>query len=43
MALIVSASVIVEAGDTSGALSHGWETLSLAVTIQIEQVVTVCK
>ena len=29
MALIVSASVIVEAGDTSGALSHGWETLRL--------------
>lgn len=29
MALIVSASVIVEAGETSGALSQGWETLRL--------------
>lgn len=29
MALIVSASVIVEAGDTSGALSQGWEALRL--------------
>jgi DNA processing protein len=29
MALIVNASVIVEAGDTSGALSQGWETLRL--------------
>jgi len=29
MALIVSASVIVEAGDTSGALSQGWETLRM--------------
>lgn len=29
MALIVSASVIVEAGNTSGALSQGWETLRL--------------
>jgi DNA processing protein len=29
MALIVNASVIVEAGETSGALSQGWETLRL--------------
>jgi DNA processing protein len=29
MALIVSASIIVEAGDTSGALSQGWEALRL--------------
>jgi DNA processing protein len=29
MALIVCASVIVEAGETSGALSQGWETLRL--------------
>ena len=29
MALIVCASIIVEAGDTSGALSQGWETLRL--------------
>jgi DNA processing protein len=29
MALMVSASIIVEAGDTSGALSHGWEALRL--------------
>jgi DNA processing protein len=29
MALIVAASVIVEAGDTSGALSQGWEALRL--------------
>jgi len=29
MALIVSGSVIVEAGETSGALSQGWETLRL--------------
>lgn len=29
MALIVGASVIVEAGDTSGALSQGWEALRL--------------
>ena len=29
MALMVSASVIVEAGDTSGALSQGWEALRL--------------
>lgn len=30
MALIVDASVIVEAGDTSGSLSQGWEALRLA-------------
>lgn len=29
MALLVSASVIVEADDNSGVLSHGWETLRL--------------
>lgn len=29
MALVVCASVIVEAGDTSGALSQGWEALRL--------------
>ena len=29
MALIVSASVLVEADDTSGVLSHGWEALRL--------------
>jgi DNA processing protein len=29
MALIVSASIIVEASDTSGALSQGWEALRL--------------
>ena len=29
MALIVHASVIVEAGDKSGAISQGWETLRL--------------
>lgn len=29
MALVVSASVIVEAGETSGALSQGWEALRL--------------
>jgi len=29
MALIVDASIIVEASDTSGALSQGWETLRL--------------
>lgn len=29
MALLVSASVIVEAGDTSGALNQGWEALRL--------------
>jgi len=29
MALLVSASIIVEAGDTSGALSQGWEALRL--------------
>ena len=29
MALIVDASVIVEASDTSGSLSQGWEALRL--------------
>ena len=29
MALICEASVIVEAGDGSGSLSHGWEVLRL--------------
>jgi DNA processing protein len=35
MALIVDASVIVEAGDTSGSLSQGWEALRLARTLFI--------
>ncbi len=29
MALISNASIIVEAGDTSGSLHHGWEALRL--------------
>lgn len=35
MALIVSASIIVEAGDTSGALSQGWEALRLGRSLFI--------
>lgn len=37
MALIVGASVIVEAGDTSGALSQGWEALRLGRMLFIMQ------
>lgn len=35
MALLVDASVIVEAGDTSGSLSQGWEALRLGRTLFI--------
>lgn len=41
MALIVSASVIVEAGNTSGALSQGWEALRLGRMLFIMQ--SVCE
>ena len=35
MALISNASVIVEAGDTSGSLHQGWEALRLGRTLFI--------
>lgn len=37
MALVSDASIIVEAGETSGALSQGWETLRLARPLYISK------
>lgn len=39
MALIADASVIVEAGEGSGTLSHGWEALRLGRPLFLKSVV----